>query len=109
MITIDELNVGLKKHREKIDRADRKLLEALSERFESVKKIGQFKQAHGMPLKQKSRWAQVMKARLELASNLKLNPDFIEKLYRFIHQEALRLQDEIVKSKMSGRSKRSKS
>ncbi len=82
----------MKQLRKKIDQCDRSLLQTLAERFRTVKKVGLYKLKNDLPVLQKSRWAEVMEARLKQARQLHLNDDFVEKLFKLIHKESLKTQ-----------------
>jgi chorismate mutase len=85
--------------RKQIDRADRQLMKALGVRLATVKKIGHIKIAQGLPLLQKARWNEVMAERLKIAKRVGLAQEFTHALYELIHQEALRIQNKLPKTK----------
>jgi chorismate mutase len=82
----------LAKLRSKIDRADRELLKALGVRMEVVLEIARYKKENDLPLIQKGRWKQLMRDRMQLSNDLKLNKRFTKDLFDLIHREALRQQ-----------------
>ncbi len=84
--------------RKKIDQTDRKLLHLLYIRFNTVEEIACLKREIGIPVLQRGRWQELLKDRVQLAQGeLRLNPEFTRKLFTLIHQEALRIQRQIVK------------
>jgi chorismate mutase len=82
----------LEKLRGKIDHADRALLKALGGRMKTVLQIAEFKRKQGLPLVQKGRWKELIRARLQVAEELGLDRDFTKAMFDLIHREALRLQ-----------------
>jgi len=57
-----EVNV-LEGYRETINIIDRQLIELLSKRFETVRKIGAYKKERNMPPLQPARWREVLDSR----------------------------------------------
>ena len=83
----------LKKLRNEIDRADQQLLMALSVRFQAVAKLGQLKKEFGLPVVQKSRWAEVLEDRLGRGKKLGLREQFLIRVLNMIQKEAIWLQN----------------
>jgi chorismate mutase len=67
--------------REKIDRVDSRILEAVEERVELVKKIGVVKRKKGLPLVDQEREQHVLST---LTGKTKLNKQFVKKLFEDI-------------------------
>lgn len=88
---------SIEKLRKKIDLADRAVLKALGARMKTVSQIGKLKIKHGVPPLQKARWASVMEKRAAQGKRAGLSSQFTQKIYRIIHQEALKLQWELMK------------
>ncbi|MGE4443906.1 MAG: chorismate mutase [Candidatus Altimarinota bacterium] len=80
-------------YRESIDEIDAQIITLISERFEVVKQVGEYKKLHNLPPLQPERWQQVLSSKKELAKKLGVNPDFIETIWNEIHKEALRLEE----------------
>jgi chorismate mutase len=85
--------------REQIDQADREILEAIATRMNLVEKIGEFKKENNVAIFQISRWKEIFKTRPKWAKALNLDADFIKELYRFIHQQSVKKQTGIYKTK----------
>ena len=82
----------MRRLRSRIDRADRKLFQALGERFQAVQELGVLKRKLGIPVLQKTRWKEVMQERLALAESQGLSERFAKKFLKLIHEEAIRVQ-----------------
>lgn len=78
--------------RTKIDRADRELVEILSNRMKLVEQIGDYKKANGVAVFQFERWIKVFQTRPEWAAQLGLDKDFVALLYKQIHDESIKIQ-----------------
>ena len=76
----------------RLDDVDRRLLADLRERQEIVREIGRLKAAHNEPIVQPERARQVYQARREQGEALELDPDFVEAIWRVIHDESCRQQ-----------------
>jgi monofunctional chorismate mutase len=79
--------------RKEIDECDRKLVNALIERFKVVKKIGDYKKANNLPIVDKEREKKVYEKVRNLAGN-DINPDIIENIYRTIIASAVNLEEQ---------------
>ncbi len=85
----------LEAYRHQIDSIDFQILELLAQRFEIVKKIGQYKNQHNIPIFQLKRWKQIISTRKKFAKKLGLSDKFIENFINFIHQESIDIQTKI--------------
>lgn len=83
----------LQDYRNQIDEIDTQIITLLSERFEVVKKVWEYKKLHNLPPLQPERWQQVLSSKKELAQKYGVNPEFIETIWNEIHTEALRLEE----------------
>lgn len=80
--------------RAKIDRLDREIISILKERVNVVTDLGKIKQSQGIPSFQPKRFDDLISERIILAKEAKMNTGFIEDLFRKIHFESLRMQNE---------------
>lgn len=78
--------------RQQIDDVDHELLRLLAQRMELSRQIAAVKHKSQMTVYQSKRWNAVLDDRLQLASQLNLNPDFIKELLEIIHSESIRVQ-----------------
>ena len=79
-------------YRKKIDALDDTLLDVLFERQSIVKKVGEYKHAHNLPVADAARKAAVMK-KFKTAPGL--DGKFGEELYELIHKYAVKSEEEI--------------
>lgn len=91
----DTIKARLEEYRSSIDNLDAALVFLLSERFKLTKKVGEFKRDHDLPAADPAR-EDVQVARLRaLAEQSHLDPDFAERLIRFIIEEVIRNHERI--------------
>lgn len=83
------MKTPLDEYRDSIDRLDKKLITLISERFELVEKIGEYKKKNNIPPLALERWKEVL---AKLAANAEaqgVNPDLMLEIYELIHEQAL--------------------
>lgn len=85
--------------RDAIDRIDDQILQKLGERMSLVEKIGEYKRDNDVTILQVSRWEEILEKRTALASALKLEKEFTEKILELIHSESIRKQTAIMNAK----------
>lgn len=92
--------------RKKIDAADKVLIKTLATRGHIVDQIGRLKKMSQTPIRQKSRWRQLMKSRLDLAKKLNVDKKLITHLFELIQRDSIRRQSSIkLKSQKKGNKK----
>ncbi|MCC6384465.1 MAG: bifunctional 3-deoxy-7-phosphoheptulonate synthase/chorismate mutase type II [Bacteroidia bacterium] len=89
--TIEEL-------RNHIDSIDHELLQLLAGRFRLVQRIGEFKNSSNVTLLQLKRWTEMLEDRVKQGKTEELDEVFVTRLFEFIHNESLRLQNQILNS-----------
>ncbi|MFA6226938.1 MAG: chorismate mutase [Candidatus Paceibacterota bacterium] len=82
--------------RKEIDRIDGELLSVLVERMKLIPKVAEYKKENNLPRYQPEREKEIIKVRKELAEELNLNPDLVEKIYKEIIEDAHRIEKEIM-------------
>jgi chorismate mutase len=82
--------------REKIDLIDYRLINLLAKRIKVVKDIAVLKKERHMSVFQKQRIAIVLKKRREIAKKYGISPALIEKLYKEIIKECMRIERRVV-------------
>ena len=87
-----ESEQGLSWLRAEIDEADDLLWQTIADRMDISRRIGTWKQAHGVAPLQSERYKQIVAKRIEWAKQNGLPQDFVEKLFDIIHAESLRQQ-----------------
>ncbi|MGF1533873.1 MAG: chorismate mutase [Bernardetiaceae bacterium] len=81
--------------RQQIDRIDREIVETLANRMAVVDQIGHYKKEKNVAIFQRDRWEKISGSRRSWGQSMTLSPDFLETLYRLIHEESIRRQNEI--------------
>ena len=86
-------NMELNQLRQKIDKIDIELIKLFAERFEVVKKVGEWKKQNWVenPFDEK-RWKEVLERNAKKAEELWISKDFIEKIWEEIHKESLKIE-----------------
>lgn len=78
--------------RKQIDDIDHEILSLLSRRMNLSRQIAHIKREQQLTVYQAKRWEEVMKDRLQLATELGLDADFVEEILEKIHGESIRIQ-----------------
>lgn len=89
------LDRELAKQRQRIDFADQGILRLLSKRMRLVRTIGEIKKKNGLPSLDEARWYELIENRVVLANKLGLDADFVRTMYEIIHQQSLKLEDQL--------------
>lgn len=92
----DTTSSSLQTLRAEIDAIDRELIMLLHERILLVHEVGKYKKQHNLPALDKQRWQAVMESRVAQGEEIGLNPEFVRDLYQKIHDEAVRIEEEVV-------------
>ncbi len=87
---------GIDALRAQIDLIDENLLNTLASRMDVSRKIGSYKRDHNVAILQTNRWEQVVEGIKEKARSCGLSEKFAEDVYNAIHEESVRVQNEIL-------------
>ncbi len=87
-----EISAILDDMRGEIDRLDSHLVDLLSLRMDVVRRIGDIKREHNITILQTARWNEVLNNVLKLADSKNLDKNYIEKLFKLIHQASIESQ-----------------
>ncbi|MFZ7159340.1 bifunctional chorismate mutase/prephenate dehydrogenase [Avibacterium gallinarum] len=79
---------ALKELRTEIDTLDQELLQLVAKRLALVKKVGEIKHQHGLPIYVPNREAEMLQARRQEAEKLGVPPDLIEDVLRRLMRES---------------------
>lgn len=79
-----------------IDRIDFEILELMASRMENSKRIALHKMKNNIAIFQPSRWDEIIKTRIDEGREKHLSEEFVTKLYQFIHEESIRLQEQVL-------------
>lgn len=86
------MSKSLEELRIEIDRIDSGLLGLLRERMALMPEVARVKVSAGMPVFQPGRESALIEAKRKLALEFGLSPDFVEKVFRLLMQEAKQIQ-----------------
>ena len=85
----------LEDFRRSIDNLDAALIYLVAERFRLTQQVGEYKRANSLPPADENREAELIARLRQLASDSQLDPDFAERLIRFIIDEVVRNHERI--------------
>ena len=91
-----EYREGIDQLRAQIDILDENLLYTLGSRMGVSKKIGTYKRTHNVAILQMGRWDKLVAAIKEKARGYGLSEKFIEDVFNAIHEESVRVQNEVL-------------
>lgn len=91
----DEYLDHLEALRRQIDQIDRELVEVLGNRMAVVEKIGRYKKEKNVAIFQRDRWDKVSKSRNEWGEKMGMSHHFLEDIYKLVHDESIRKQNQI--------------
>jgi chorismate mutase len=84
--------------RTRIGILDDELVDILAKRMSLIDTIGEVKKRGGIGIVQIERWNRVLERIRQQATEKGLDKDFIEEVYRAIHQEAIKRQEKIIRN-----------
>jgi chorismate mutase len=87
---------GLDPFRRRLDELDDQIARLLGERFEVCRDIAIFKLAHGIPMMQPGRVAEVRARYLARGREAELPDEFIEELFAVLIAATCRMEDELM-------------
>ena len=82
--------------RRNIDKIDAELIDILAKRMRIIEEIGHYKKENNIAVLQIRRWRQMIVDRLGIGSKLNLDKEFILKLLQLVHEESIRIQEDIM-------------
>jgi chorismate mutase len=98
----ESLEQKLKNLRIDIDFIDNQLLEFLSRRLRIIEEIGRFKKTHHITILQSERSKHIFSDRMKKGNSLNIHPEFLKTILKAIHNEAIRIQLDIMKPDSEG-------
>jgi chorismate mutase-like protein len=87
---------GLDSFRQRLDELDDQIARLFGERFEICREIAHYKRAHGVPMMQPGRVAEVRARYLARGSEVELPPDFTAELFELLIAATCRMEDELM-------------
>lgn len=82
--------------RDEINDIDASLIRLLANRMAVSKKIANEKKARNVAILQPERWNELLKKRILKGEDIGLNANFMEKIYKAIHQESIKIQEDVI-------------
>ena len=95
-----KMNEPVIEFRNQIDALDEKLVELLGTRMKLVEHIGDIKDQYSIPVLQPKRWQSVLESARKNAQDKGLSADFIEELFKAMHQESIHHQLIVMNSRV---------
>lgn len=89
--------------RKKIDQIDKQILALIKERLILLPEIVEYKKRHNLAVFQKSREDVIFKNLKELSTDLGVNFDLVENVWKLFIEEAHRIENELLENKESGK------
>ena len=80
--------------RQKIDDIDLRIIEMIARRMNIAKEIGEHKKQMNISILQPDRWKQIVSSRTAMGKAMNLDEGFVFRIYQYIHEEAIRQQNE---------------
>jgi chorismate mutase len=94
----DDIKTALTAFRNSIDNLDAAMIYLMAERFKLTQKVGEFKRDHDLPPADPGREEKQIARLRSLAQQSHLDPDFAERLLRFIIDEVIHNHERIRKA-----------
>ncbi len=86
----------LGRYRSEIDYLDQELMRLLGERMRVSREIGDLKKLNAVTVLQPTRWDQILERARRLGANNSLSERFSDLLMKSVHEESIRVQEEIM-------------
>lgn len=83
----------LDEFRQKVDLLDTQIIELLSDRFQVIKQVGEYKRDHNLAVYQPDRWQVVMESRIKAGTKRNMTEKFMKNLLFAIHEESVKMQE----------------
>jgi len=88
--------VTLERLRHQIDTIDDQLVEIFEKRMKIADQIGIYKKDHNIAILQSKRWHEIIQKRVELGEKKGLSHEFIDTVFKAIHQESINHQTHVM-------------
>lgn len=86
----------LVRKRMEIDLLDDELIHILASRMKVVQEIGVYKKDHNIAILQAERWTEIIRKFLDHGQNQGLNPEFLTKIIKAVHDESIEQQEKVM-------------
>lgn len=84
--------------RNMIDEVDDELMNVLRKRMQIIEEIGKYKKEHHITIFQLARWQEILRTRGQWADKMNLSRQHVEKLCQLLHEESIRIQNDLMNS-----------
>lgn len=88
--------IQLTEYRKLIDEIDEEILSMIQKREDVIRLIGEYKKTNNITIFQLERWQEILKTRAQWADKKGISRAHIEKLCQLLHEESIRLQNELI-------------
>jgi chorismate mutase len=88
--------------RRMIDGIDEEILANLRRRTQVIEQIGDYKKTHNITIFQLERWQEILRTRGQMADRMGLSRQHIEKLCQLLHEESIRIQNDLMNDAATG-------
>ncbi len=92
-----EFTNKLNQLRQIIDEVDDELINVLRKRMSVIEEIAKYKKEHNITAFQLERWQEILRTRPQWAEKLGINRNHIEKICQLLHEESIRVQNDVMK------------
>ena len=99
-----EFTNKLNNFRQIIDEIDDEMINLLRKRISVIEDIGLYKKEHNITVFQLERWQEILRTRSQWAEKMRISRHHIEKLCQLLHEESIRVQNEVMNRKTEGSS-----
>ncbi|MGZ4037227.1 MAG: chorismate mutase, partial [Bacteroidia bacterium] len=82
-----------------IDEVDDELINLLRKRMSVIEEIARYKKDHNITAFQLERWQEILRTRPQWAEKLGISRHHVEKICMLLHEESIRVQNEVMKDK----------
>jgi len=83
--------------REEVDVLDLQILDMLSQRFDHIESIGEYKGRNNLSVFQRDRWQKVTNERIKIGTSKNMSEQFMKDFLDAVHAESLRKQENKIK------------
>jgi len=94
----EEFSHTLSALRTEIDKLDKDLIQLFESRMHLAEKIGTYKKENNVTILQNSRWNEIIERTVSQGKEKGLSSEFVEKVFKAIHQESINHQTTIMNS-----------
>lgn len=99
---VDSENIEYKENidelRARIDEIDSELLDTLAKRMEVINEIGKYKKQNNITILQQGRWEKILEKVFAKGNERGLDDEFVEKVFKAIHEASIDRQTQIMNS-----------